>query len=236
MHAFLTGSRKYGVPTPSSDIDLVVLMNPLDLWDLRAASGDLDPDRQPTVGYLENASLRFGGLNLICCTDMVSYELWAEGTRRLTERKPVSRRSEAVKMFDSLREKIQPPYRNGNPVRLFNVVVENGKRMSRDDDFWTQIDRLEQNPSDWFSWGVLSDWLVDRDEPELAHAARIVRDREVHTKKTNNGPHGDVFYFFMNVPASIAVHWSCFGLDVSTLAGALGVLARAILKAKEDVA
>lgn len=235
MHAFLTGSRKYSVPRPESDTDLVVLVSKEDLKVLRDQSSFENTTSQRTGGYLENLSLRFGGLNLICCTEAVSYELWAEGTRRLTERSPVTR-FQAVELFDKIRDRVRPTLKEGQLARLFDKVVQASTEWQWPGEFRSMMWQFNPDPHDRFRWGVLHDWLMDHDEPELAHAARILRDRHTTEVRKTHEVDSEYVYEFVGLPASIAVHWSCFGLDVSTLAGALGVLARAILKAKEDVA
>lgn len=114
MRAFITGSRAYGKPKRSSDVDLVVLVRRADLEVLRLlcddddASKKKDSDAGPTAeGPVGSASLRFGRLNLICLTDPVAYEVWAEGTKKLLQdveqtEQPVAR-DVAIAFFDQLR-------------------------------------------------------------------------------------------------------------------------------------
>lgn len=114
MKPFLTGSRVYGEPTGESDIDLVVLVTPAVITELRKladsddkekVTGDSDSGPQQFGG--ESASLRFGKLNLLCLTDLVAYGVWYNGTRILAReaertRLPIER-DVAIQFFDSLR-------------------------------------------------------------------------------------------------------------------------------------
>ena len=87
MNSFLTGSYAYGIPNDKSDVDIVVLLSVTHIKLLmkhadkvtnkeRAQTSDFD-------GTLSSASLRFGKLNLICCTTKEQYECWKEGTEEL---------------------------------------------------------------------------------------------------------------------------------------------------------
>lgn len=98
--AFVTGSRKYGTPKPHSDIDLVVLVSNSDLEKL------IDMSAYPDVASYglckETYNLRFGKLNLLCCTHQAAYDVWVKGTKQLIKQKPVER-ADAVKLFSRLR-------------------------------------------------------------------------------------------------------------------------------------
>lgn len=98
--AFLTGSRCYGKPSSSSDFDLVVRMTPKTYRKLAKASEGKGSDIPG-----KNESLRFGQLNLICCIDDSTFEVWRQGTRELESRKPVTR-DEAIAFFQNLRETV----------------------------------------------------------------------------------------------------------------------------------
>ena len=90
--AFVTGSHAYGLPGPDSDMDLVVYVTQKDLDRLKrladeAACNQLARDYIAAGG----TPLRFGRLNLICCTNEKYFEVWREGTRRLRKQAPVTR-------------------------------------------------------------------------------------------------------------------------------------------------
>ena len=111
MKAFLTGSRAYGTPQPSSDIDLVVFLSRDDLAVLRQFDEGPDPRHTTNTGSEPDkpfedgvgAPLRFGKLNLLCITDPKAYACWLNGTATLKKMAPVSR-DFAVEFFRKLRE------------------------------------------------------------------------------------------------------------------------------------
>jgi predicted nucleotidyltransferase len=107
MKAFITGSHAYGMPTNDSDIDLVVLMSEKTVEKLHELTGS--SVAQDLSGWDWKLSLKFGNLNLLCCTDEEQYNIWKQGTRELKKRKPVTR-DEAVKTFQRLRKEAT----NGN--------------------------------------------------------------------------------------------------------------------------
>lgn len=97
MLSFVTGSRAYGKPTDTSDIDLVVLVDEEDLARLAAMSDTnknpnpylFNPDYGPEVKVKGN--FRFGKLNLVALTDKMDFEVWKIITDDLKSRAPVSR-------------------------------------------------------------------------------------------------------------------------------------------------
>lgn len=99
--AFVTGSHKYGKPSAASDIDLVVLVSPKDLERLIKLSNY--PDVASYGLCKETYNLKFGELNLLCCTHEVAYDVWRKGTNQLLKQKPVDR-TVAVKLFSRLRK------------------------------------------------------------------------------------------------------------------------------------
>ena len=106
--AFVTGSYAYGVPGPDSDVDLVVLVTATDFDRLVAAGGkqDCKPGDEDYI-IAGGMPLRFGELNLICCTNKAYYDVWLEGTKKLKKLKklaPVSRET-AIKFMKHLRAK-----------------------------------------------------------------------------------------------------------------------------------
>lgn len=102
--AFVTGSRAYGLPGIDSDIDLVVLISTANL-DRLLALGGTRPAVPGDEDYIAagGTPLRFGSLNLICCTDKAQYDVWSEGTKRLKMQAPVSR-DFAIRFMAKLRE------------------------------------------------------------------------------------------------------------------------------------
>lgn len=98
--AFLTGSQRYGTPKRKSDIDLVVLMTPEELNELADIAGYDHETRYDSNSM--TFALRFGKLNLICCTTQTQYEVWKDGTDTLVEQSPVTRDT-AVELFKKLR-------------------------------------------------------------------------------------------------------------------------------------
>lgn len=113
--AILTGSHVYGTPHASSDLDLVVLLDEEQIGKLRELYKDEDsPYVEITTGQMQlpgggkkadllDLAIRFGPLNLICTSNPVAYQIWAEGTATLKDIKPVPR-NVAVAWFQELRE------------------------------------------------------------------------------------------------------------------------------------
>lgn len=95
VKALITGSHAYGEPNENSDIDLVVLVTEADLAILKRMQPEAPTSEQFT-------SLRFGSLNLICCTKLPQFTAWVDGTRSLKKIAPVSR-DYAVQHFSQLR-------------------------------------------------------------------------------------------------------------------------------------
>ena len=100
MNAILTGSHAYGKPGPDSDVDLVVLMDPVGAADLARILGAevsrSEPGRYPGVHF------RTGRLNVIVETRGEWFDVWVQGTRDLVMRRPVTR-EEACATFERLR-------------------------------------------------------------------------------------------------------------------------------------
>lgn len=93
MKSFITGSHAYGIPTPESDLDLVVLVSSVDAAKLWAARDE------------SSKSPRFSNLNLIIFESDVEggearFALWKQVNDELIARRPVSR-EEAVEAFKS---------------------------------------------------------------------------------------------------------------------------------------
>ena len=240
MRAFLTGSRVYGSPTNSSDVDLVVCVTKAELEILRDLAHSQDGSGGPDV----SASLRFGRLNLITVTDTTDYETWAEGTRRLIERKPVTRDT-AVETFKKIQGRIDDPprWRSGDvpvEVPLIKLVSTGGTEEFWPADLKSFLEKIAPDPNSVDGkthWGVMADWLEEHDEPDLAAAARFVAKREnVHLYREQARSRSDATrFYFSGVPKSIEPHMSTLGINTETPMGALAVLARAVAKAREEV-
>ncbi len=93
---FLTGSRIYGTPRADSDIDLVILADPVTLIVLRT----LAPETESK--YAEDSTdiaFKFGNLNVIAFSDPVKFQAWRNATIKLTDISPVTR-DVAIKVID----------------------------------------------------------------------------------------------------------------------------------------
>lgn len=84
MNAFLTGSCKYGIVTPESDCDFVVLVDEATLKSMQRWADKV------TV-WDNGVSLHYGRLNIIACIDECVYAAWRLGTFRLEKQKPVTK-------------------------------------------------------------------------------------------------------------------------------------------------
>lgn len=109
MNAIVTGSQKYGKPRLDSDVDLVILVSEDDLLTLKrlgkVTEPEKDSDSDPGTAGVDHgltASIRFGDLNLICCTDPIAFAVWEKGTKQLCAERPVTR-ERAVQHFRDLR-------------------------------------------------------------------------------------------------------------------------------------
>lgn len=102
MNAFITGSRVYGKPTPSSDIDLVILVDEQTSTRLQLMARETD-EQKPLA-------IRFGRLNLIICTDEAEFAVWKVGTCQMVRQKIKDGKkfdkTEAKAVFDLLRESL----------------------------------------------------------------------------------------------------------------------------------
>lgn len=97
MNAFITGSHAYGTPRPDSDIDVVVLVDGVTEYMIHKMSDVYDSKKQtPCV---------FGKLNLIFCTDPISFTCWHMATMQMSndqKRANVSYdKHEATEIIDS---------------------------------------------------------------------------------------------------------------------------------------
>lgn len=114
FNAFITGSRAYGKPKKSSDVDLVVLVTPEHLEVLAKMADSDDEDRKknqdsdsgPQWEGGKSKSLRFGRMNLLCLTDPIAYAVWLKGTEVMVEaynKTGAVDRDQAIKFFDKMR-------------------------------------------------------------------------------------------------------------------------------------
>lgn len=114
MRSFITGSHAYGRPGVVSDIDVVVLVTKADAETLLNRA-----DNQEEIAALADygqaratKNLRFGKLNLLCCTSLEKFKVWKDGTKRLValskKHGPITR-DYAVSFFAHLRDGEKPP-------------------------------------------------------------------------------------------------------------------------------
>ncbi len=100
--AFFTGSRAYGIPGPTSDIDLVIRMDAKDVQMMKDAA----PEHLAGTDYPEPVSgtviFNFGDLNLLCCLNDEVFAQWIQGTVELRAIGPVDR-VQSVAHFAALR-------------------------------------------------------------------------------------------------------------------------------------
>lgn len=98
-NAFITGSYAYGTPDAESDIDLVVLIDHGETFNVLSR----ETENKHGVDHYGNLTMYFGNLNLIVLTDPGMFAVWRRGTEELIARRPVSRQ-EAVDHLSRLRE------------------------------------------------------------------------------------------------------------------------------------
>lgn len=91
----------YGIPTDDSDIDLVVMTDEITVKAIAEAGGCSPSD--PKYAGTQCLSLKFGKLNLLFCTTQEQYDVWVDGTSKLSSCCPVSREF-AIDVFKSLRK------------------------------------------------------------------------------------------------------------------------------------
>ncbi len=242
MKAFITGSRAYGTPRTTSDVDLVVLVTAEEL-DVLEEMGYAHPNNSGTL--MGNLSLQFGRMNLIVLTDPSDYSVWLEATTRLIERKPVIRR-EAVELFDRLlhkrnsgddvqKLKIHRELSMGVQVSLLRLVSVAGTRGLWPADFEGKISKIEEDTNEKTAWGVTADWLDENDEPVLADAFRWVCNRKTLSVKKYGGSF-TAEWRAEGLPHAVAAHYSVFGYNTSTLPGLAAAIAGALKKVREDAA
>ncbi len=127
MRSFITGSRAYGNPNESSDIDLVVLVTKADLKRLAGQAEKTIYGGPDSDGGWVNSSFRFGNMNLICVSSIEAFQCWKDGTNQLKKWRdkhgPVSR-EQAIQVFRQLRherglgpspKKMKPPVKPSKP-------------------------------------------------------------------------------------------------------------------------
>ena len=115
-NAFMTGSRRYGTPRKSSDLDIVVLVSPAEFPLLAKVATALasqvkgKPETYNTLATNDEPkkgdeggelNLRFGKLNLIVFTSQAKFEAWQIATRILETEAPVTR-DRAIDVIDLL--------------------------------------------------------------------------------------------------------------------------------------
>ena len=98
MLSIITGSQNYGQPTPESDVDLVIRCS------------ETTKELLIEISDLKKMPIKFGKLNIICCTNDDEFALWVLGTRicsekNLEEGRPIPK-TEAKEILDDLRYRI----------------------------------------------------------------------------------------------------------------------------------
>lgn len=121
--AFVTGSRKYGVPHENSDLDLVVMVSKED-FPLLSSVADHKPNGIDDNGhphYDDDAGhpFRFGRLNLLVCDEPDQWSNWKDGTDAL------ARRALSGERID--REKAKSTFRNLIAQRAIQRAIQRSK-------------------------------------------------------------------------------------------------------------
>lgn len=86
---FITGSHAYGIPRGNSDLDLVLRVSPELARSLYLTSLQLGEGEDSSGHDMPHA--RFGGLDLILCSDDGIYDVWRKATEFLIDKAPVER-------------------------------------------------------------------------------------------------------------------------------------------------
>jgi len=107
MKVLLTGSRAYGTPREDSDIDIVMLGETDEDYNVFVGLKFMANPTIPTVEeckeQLYAGNLKFGRLNLILVNCPDTFDIWKQGTTLLKEFAPVTR-DQAVYVLKGLRE------------------------------------------------------------------------------------------------------------------------------------
>lgn len=90
---FLTGSRVYGTPTETSDLDVVIRCDPYVLAAIEALVGKSAADYDH-----ESISVQCGPVNLHLCPSDREYDRWKQGTRTCEVVAPTDRET-AMKLM-----------------------------------------------------------------------------------------------------------------------------------------
>lgn len=175
MLSFITGSRAYGCPKASSDVDLVVLVSVNDFRILEALAESKTvggSDAGPTTEDRLSGSFRFGRMNVLALTCPIAFGVWKIGTDQLIEetkakKEPVTR-ERAVEVFDGLlvkhglrkKTKEKPTFDIGHSVVAYKGTRKEFKGLITDydevekvyhvsyrgQDKWASEDDLESIP------------------------------------------------------------------------------------------
>lgn len=121
MHsAFMTGSQVYGLPKPTSDIDICLLVDREEfglLFSKRdahrftgTAESNVGNQGDRPMAERDSISVRYGKLNLLLTTNGEMFEAWRAATKELEDEKfrtgPVSR-DRAVEVFTKHEEAVK---------------------------------------------------------------------------------------------------------------------------------
>lgn len=93
--SFISGSRSYGTPRSDSDVDLVVLVSPLDADIIRSLAGCNKLDEP----------VKFGRLNLILMESELEMAVWYVATEQCRKIAPLDREA-AKKVINALQKSV----------------------------------------------------------------------------------------------------------------------------------
>lgn len=240
MRALLTGSNAYGTPSAISDVDLVVLSD-------RATIRSLEPHisgGHHGSAESHNASFVFGRLNLILVTETRDARWWAKGTALLKAERPVSR-ARAVDVLERFRQlDLQDVHdtraglrtATGQPVPLEDAACLPGGQQFYPPAVRALNRALYKDPNDRTAWGVMADWLEDREHPTLASGARYLFHRpDVSVERNWYTTGSDMEYDVFGLPPAVSVHWGRRGFCLETPLGVAAAVAGALDLARRDL-
>lgn len=130
--ALFTGSRVYGKPKKSSDLDLVLLVSDEE-FDLlvkvasRITGYSEFGSPQYDVGDGRSGSFRFGPLNVIAMTSEVAFACFEKSTKELSEKAPVDR-EEACEHMKANRQKFGLDYTSRDQEKYFEKTDRERKK------------------------------------------------------------------------------------------------------------
>jgi hypothetical protein len=113
MKTLLTGSRVYGTPRQDSDLDMVVLIEDQNDYNLLYNMGgqhSTNQTRLHTDQLYNGVSMRFGNLNVIAIlNDERTFKAWEAGTEFLKKIAPVTKETACMVFETMFAATKQPP-------------------------------------------------------------------------------------------------------------------------------